>query len=273
MKCVDCQDVLTEYALDSLDPRESEQVAEHLAAGCTDCQQYLDEVRAEWAALADTLPAAIPAAHVKANLLTRIRAESAAPAGVRRGYALTPEPEPVTVSRDDRITTGARWRWQSVLPYVSATLCGVALGYWFARGAATDSSLVDRYHARLLQAQRTFGAPQMRFAALRLSESRPDVNGYLIWDSVAGELHVYAFDLGPPPEGSVYRIWFVADDDAWIPAGDLSIGPDGVGSTVLKVPALTKPTSRVVVTTEPAAGPNADDKTRGPIGLIGEFLH
>jgi anti-sigma-K factor RskA len=271
MKCVDCQDVLTEYALDSLSPRESEQVAEHLAAGCTDCQQYLDEVRAEWALLADTLPAATPPAHVKADLITRVRAESAASSD-RRGYALSPEPEPVTVPRDDGITASARWRWQSVLPYVAATLCGVALGYWFVRGAATDSSLVDRYHSQLLQAQRTFGTPQMRFAALHVTENRPDVNGYLIWDSVAGELHVYAFDLGPPPEGSVYRIWFVADDDTWTPAGDLSVGTDGVGSTVLKVPALTKPTSRVVVTTEPAGGSEADGKTRGPIGLIGEFL-
>jgi hypothetical protein len=112
----------------------------------------------------------------------------------------------------------------------------------------------------------------MRFAALHLSENRPDVNGYLILDSVAGELHVYAFDLGAPPEGSVYRIWFVADDDTWNPAGDLSVGADGVSSTVLKVPALTKPVSRVLVTTEPVAGSNADGKTHGPIGLIGKFL-
>jgi anti-sigma-K factor RskA len=271
MKCVDCQDVLTEYALDSLGPRECEQVAEHLAAGCKDCQQYLDEVRAEWAALADTLPAATPPAHVKADLLTRIRAESA-PSSVRRGYALSPEPEPVILSRDDRTMQAGRWRWQSVLPYIAATLCGIAIGYWFARGAATDSSLVDRYHAQLMQAERTFGTPQMRFAALHLSENRPDVNGYLIWDSVAGELHVYAFDLGALPADSIYRIWFVADDDTWIPAGDLSVGPDGVCCTVLKVPAREEPASRVVITTEPAGGTAADGKTHGPVGLMGEFL-
>jgi hypothetical protein len=112
----------------------------------------------------------------------------------------------------------------------------------------------------------------MRFAALHVTENRPDVNGYLIWDSVAGELHVYAFGLGAPPEGSVYRIWFVADEDTWTPAGDLSVGADGVCSTVLKVPAQAKPASRVVVTTEPAGDSNADEKTHGPIGLIGEFL-
>jgi hypothetical protein len=38
------------------------------------------------------------------------------------------------------------------------------------------------------------------------------------------------------------------------------------------VPALTKPVSRVLVTTEPVAGSNADGKTHGPIGLIGKFL-
>ena len=99
MKCVDCQDVLTEYALDSLGPRESEQVAEHLAGGCTDCRQYLDVVRAEWSALADTLQPAPPPAHVKAELLARIRAESSR-SSIRRQHVFSPEPEPVTISRD-----------------------------------------------------------------------------------------------------------------------------------------------------------------------------
>ena len=64
-------------------------------------------------------------------------------------------------------------------------------------------------------------------------------------------MHVYAFDLGAPPSGSVYRLWFVSDDETWTPAGDLQVGADGVCSTVIEVPALAKPASRVVVTTEP----------------------
>src|SRR5262245_19722805 len=195
MKCVDCQDVLAEYALDSLGKREADQVAEHLAGGCTACRQYLDDVRAEWSALAVALPAANPPAHVKAELLARIHAESAPPS-IRRGYALSPEPESFIISRADAEIEGG-WRWPAVLPYIAATLCGVALGFWFARGATMDSSLVDRYNAQLLEAERTFGAPQMRFASLHMSENRPEVHGYLIWDSVANQVHVYAFDLGP----------------------------------------------------------------------------
>ena len=85
-------------------------------------------------------------------------------------------------------------------------------------------------------------------------------------------MHVYAFELGVPPPGSVYRFWLVSDDDTWIPAGDLLVGADGVCSTVIEVPTLAKPASRVVVTTEPINGSNADEKTHGPIGLTGEFL-
>ena len=210
MKCVDCQDLLTEYALDSLGPRESEQVAEHLAGGCTDCRQYLDVVRAEWSALADTLQPAPPPSHVKAELLARIRAESSR-ASIRRQHVFSPEPELVTIARDGQSRQSA-WRWQSMLPYVAATLCGIGLGFWSARNTTFDSSLVDRYNAQLMQAERTFGAPQMRYAALHLSENRPEVRGFLIWDSVAAQMHVYAFDLGVPPSGSTYRLWFVSDD-------------------------------------------------------------
>jgi hypothetical protein len=269
MKCADCQDVLAEFALDSLPPEESGRVAEHLAQGCTNCQQHLDDVRAAWAALVGTLPPAQPPAHIKADLLARVH-DDLAPCSIRRGIALTPEPEPVTLSGADR-KMQVGWRWQSMLPYIAATLCGIAAGYWFARGATFDSALIGRYEAQLLQAERTFGAPQMRFAALHLSENLPEIRGYLIWDSVAAELHVYAFDLGAPPEGSVYRFWLVTDS-LWTPAGDLAVQPDGVCATVIKLPALEKPVSRVVVTTEPDNGTRADATAHGPIQLVGEFL-
>ena len=159
-----------------------------------------------------------------------------------------------------------------MLPYVAATLCGVALGFWSARSSTIDAEMVDRYHAQLLQAERTFGAPQMRFAALHLAGNHPQVGGYLIWDSVAADLHIYAFDLGAPADGSVYRLWFVADDETWTPVGDLDVGPNGVCSAVIKLPMMTRSATSVVVTTEPKSGAPVDDKTHGPIGLRGELL-
>jgi hypothetical protein len=270
MKCVDCQDLLAEYALDSLEPREAQQVAEHLAAGCAECRQQLDETREAWTAVAGSLPPTPPPPQLRADVLARVQAGSKR-SGIRSSYGLSPEPEPEMVSRFDQ-KSGHGWRWQSLLPYVAATLCGVAMGFLFARNSAIDSMLIDRYHAQLLQAERTFGAPQMRFAALRRSDSRPDIRGYLISDSVAGELHVYAFDLAPPPGGSVYRLWFVTDDESWVPVGDLAVGPDGVCSAVLTMPQLVKPASRIVVTTEPMVGTNVDAQVHGPVGLTGEWL-
>jgi hypothetical protein len=268
MKCADCQVVLAEFAIDALEPRESEQVVEHLAGGCDECQQQLEAVRAEWAALADGLPPVSAPAQLKNNLLARIGASSSS--NTKPRYYLSPEPEPVTILRDVGATKGGR-RWQSILPYVAASLCGIALGYGFARGTSRDPSLVERYNAQLSQAEQTFGAPQMRFAALRMSENRPEVRGYLIWDSVASELHVYAFDLGPPPDGFAYQLWIVSDNETWIAAGDLQIGPNGVGTIIINVPALTQPSSRVVVTTEPINRSDTNPQQRGPVGLVGEF--
>ena len=174
----------------------------------------------------------------------------------------------MTISRDDAATKHVR-RWQLVLPYVAASLCGVVLGYWFARGTSYDPNPVDRYNAQLSRAEQTFGAPQMRFAALRMSENRPEVRGYLIWDSVAAELHVYTLDLGEPPAGSVYRLWFVSDDETWTAIGQLEAGPDGVGTTIIHVPTPPQTASRVVVTTEPISRSDTNPQRPGPVGLVG----
>ena len=268
MNCVDCQDALAEYALDSLEPREAEQVAAHLAEGCVECRQKLDDARASWAALADTLQPVHPPPRVKADLLARLRAELKPPC-VRPAHTLTPAHTPL--SRDGR-SKESSWRWYSMLPYLAATLCGIAIGFWFAKSSAVDSELTGRYYLQLRQAQRTFGTPQMRFAALHVSENLPETRGYLIWDSVAEELHVFAFDLGAPADGSVYRLSFVLDDGTWVPVGNLNVGPDGVCSAAITLPKLAGSVSRVVVTTEPIHGANADSGTHGPIGLTGEFL-
>jgi hypothetical protein len=269
MKCVDCQDVLAEYALETLELSEAEQVAEHLGDGCVECRQYLEDVRASWATLADTLQPVAPPPHVKNNLVARLRTESK-PTIVKLAHPFTPEPEPATPWRDGACLESS-WRWQSMLPYVAATLCGIAIGFWFERNAAIDYELTARYHAQLLQAERTFGTPQMRFAALHASEDRPEIGGHLIWDSVAEELHVFAFDLGAPVDGSVYRLSFVLDDGTWVSVGNLNVGPGGVCSAVIDLPSLAGPVSRVVVTTEPLDKANADGGTHGPVGLTGEF--
>jgi anti-sigma-K factor RskA len=270
MKCVDCQDLLAEYALDSLGPREKEQVAEHLADGCTDCQQHLDAMRESWSAVALALEPVPPPNELKTDILSRLRTQSE-PSKASRWPALSPEPEPIIISQGGWSSEGTR-RWKSVLTYLAAALCGIAVGFWFARDWGIESTLVDRYHSQLQQAERTFGAPQMRFAALQVSGNQPQVRGYLIWDSVASELHVYAFELGAPPAGSVYRLWLVADGDKWVPVGDLKIGPDGVCSAVLRLPKLASPASGVVVTTEPTGGTTTETQPHGPIGLQGEFL-
>jgi len=270
MKCADCQDVLADYALDSLGPLEAEQVAAHLADGCMECQQQLEDVRASWAAMAGTLQPINPPSHVRADLLARLRSESTPTSG-RFERVFTPEPEPVTLARHDR-NKPRRWRGYSMLAYAAATLCGIAFGFWFASTTTSDAELADRYHAQLQKAERTFGVPPMRFAALHVSENRPEIRGHLIWDSMAEELHVYAFDLGAPGEGSLYRLSFVQDDGTWVAVGDLNVGPDGVCSAVLELPRLTGAVARVVVTTEPLDATIAVGQSHGPIGLTGKFL-
>jgi hypothetical protein len=268
MNCVDCHNALAEFALDSLEPREKQQVADHLA-GCLDCKRHLEDVRESWATLAGTLQPASPPPRLKADLLARLSAEPRSQT-IRSRQIFSAAPEPVTLLRESRNTEGA-WRWRSVAPYVAVTLCGIALGFWFGRSRTIDSQLVDRYHSQLLHAERTFGAPQMRFAALHVFDNRPNVQGYLIWDSLAEELHAYAFDLKPPGEGAAYRLWFDSNG-TWIAAGDLNVGLHGVCSAVLSTPPSENPTTRIVVTTEPIDGPNVDTKPQGPIGLSGQFL-
>jgi hypothetical protein len=269
MKCVDCQDVLAEYALDTLEPGESNQVTAHLADGCVECQRYLDDVRGSWAAMADTLQPARPPSQVASDLFARLRAESNAP-GVRIQHAFSSEAESVTLSRNDGDMQRSP-RWQLVWPYVAATLIGIAVGFWYARSSGVDAELAGRYREQLQEAERTFGAPQMRFAALHVSENRPEIRGHLIWDGIAQQLHIYAFDMGTPPDGSGYRLSLVLEDGTWVRIGNLNVGPDGVCTAVFDLPRLDGRVSRVVVTTEPTDGADADGQAHGRVDLTGEF--
>lgn len=272
MKCTDCQVLLPEFALDVLEPGESAQVAEHLAAGCADCRQCLDDVRAAWASMADMLPPIAPPPELKAVVLARARADTAPRPARPRAIECAEFSERASVAAPRAGRTGApARRWRFALPYVAALLAGIALGCWFAQGTPSDRRLIARYHDQLQQAERTFGAPRMRYASLHTSDDRQRVQGTLIWDDVAAELHVYAFDLDPPPDGSIYRLWFVADDASWIHAGDLAVGPGGVCSAVISVPAPARLTSRVAVTTESKTGTGRGEQQHGPIGFRGEF--
>jgi hypothetical protein len=265
MNCKECQNLLAEYAIDTLEPNAQRRVATHLSNGCVDCREQLREINEAWATLTDTLSTAAPPASLKQELLSRVKADQMP--------RLSSEMESVLPAKGNAETTLIRTRSALAFsPYIAASLIGILAGYWFASNAPSSSTkLVQEYHAHISESQRLFGKDQVYLASLQFSEKQPGGEGHLVEDAVTRQLHCYAFGLGELAEGAVFRLWFVSSEDEWQPVGDLKIQPGGLGIAVLSRPQALHPWVRAVVTMEEKGPGAALEKPRGPVRLSGEF--
>jgi anti-sigma-K factor RskA len=128
VKCVDCRDLLQEYALGVLDTAEAGQVRSHLATGCPQCAAALAEAEVVMAHLPLALPPVAPPPAIREQLMRRIAAEPqplrfpasssasapprplgpVAPAGPRPGWLL-----PLAWAASLAIAVGAALLWSS----------------------------------------------------------------------------------------------------------------------------------------------------------------
>jgi hypothetical protein len=160
---------------------------------------------------------------------------------------------------------------------VAASLCAVFAGAlafdWFAGRQSQQAAGVREFDERLAAAQQTFESPRVRLASLDFSDDRAGLAGYLVWDSLAGQVHFWAFDLGPPAPDHAYYLWFVTRNDEWVPAGKLDVHRGG-SSAVVDLPPLPGDLARAVVTEEPsdaAASVESSTKPQGPVRLLADF--
>jgi anti-sigma-K factor RskA len=236
MNCAEYRDLLAEYHLGNLPAETAREVRAHCAA-CAECRRELQETAEAFALLAVAEPGAPPAPSLKASLLARIQ--------VDRADAL-PRPVPRRGLR--------RATWSVALAAgLAAVFAGFATARWTrslkeqsAPGIATRPQLI---------------APPVRFAALLAPAGQKGATGYVVWDSLAGELQFFAEQLASPAPGNIYRAWFVRDDGTWAQAGELHPSASGACQAKFPLPQDSGSLRRIVVTESPA---NVD----GPHGTL-----
>jgi anti-sigma-K factor RskA len=265
MNCADCERLLPDFVSGGLAPAESAEVRRHLSTECPQCNAEHERWRESFALLALAVPSESPPPGLKRALMDRVRTSAA------------------NISDGDRIAVAQQhspeWRvnWRDFIPYVAATLCAVMAGVVAVRLAdrqvANQAALEQDFQRRMADAQKLFPTAELRRASLGKVGGQGEVDGQLVFDSVAGEVHFYADNLGFPATDSHFELWLVDAADNWTSIAHLQPSTDGSCSALLRAPAGLTNIVRAVVTEEldRVVMDGAAKKPAGPERMVADF--
>jgi anti-sigma-K factor RskA len=286
MNCITCQPLLAEYALGLLQDDERNVVSSHLATGCSDCARVLRETEEAWVLLVDTLPPADVPEKLEGALRRRMndgeRSLDAQAVGAKMPFAqrfpiteadarprhggatpmnyasarpaFTPEHQEIAISSGRRLSAKG---W--ILAATVFIASGIGLAVWLSdrgdgrgqAGSRSDDDLRLEYD----RITRLFGGTRLHLASLHERDRQAATRGYVVWDRLSRQIHFYAFDLQPPAEGRVYRIWIVRDGGEPLSVGTFAPQPNGTASVLVDVPAEVTPPFHIGVTEQDASAP------------------
>jgi hypothetical protein len=155
-------------------------------------------------------------------------------------------------------------------------LCAIGAGMflvgWQSASDSRDAARAREFEEQLAGARRTFDSPQVRFAALDFSTSHAGMDGYIVLDPLARQIHFVALDLGAPAAGHGYQLWLVTRGEKWVPVGALNVDGSGNALAVVDLPALSAEVLRAEVTEEPlGTATDTSSECRGRVRLSADF--
>jgi anti-sigma-K factor RskA len=210
---------LAAFALSGLEAGETAEIRRHLGS-CPDCQSELEELRKVNRALDAAPPPASPPSHLKADILSRVRAERLSPSSKEGAEASSPVEEQRRSHRTSRFNRFKGLR--IVLPSAAAALVAmIALGVFFGfLRAETPVATIQ-----------LIPTPQVA-AGLEgywgVAVIRPQPSG-----NQQVELRLNNFE--EPEPGSYYELWFVSGDKR-ISAGSFTSVGRGETRVLLNAP-------------------------------------
>ena len=219
-------DLLAAFALDSLDEEEFIQVSEHLAR-CAECRAELSTYQAVADQLALAVPAAIPPARVKQQLMNRVRAQAPAAAAERQPSwwqklaSLLPRSTPV-------------WALASLLLVVVLAAANVWLWQRLERGPASAPDIL----------------PTIRLAGTQVA---PDATGLLVLSEDGKHGTVVVDRLPVLSDDRQYQLWLIEDGQR-TSGGVFSVNEDGYGWLWIKSPQPLSSYAGFGITIEPFGG-------------------
>jgi anti-sigma-K factor RskA len=233
------------YALGALDGEELRDFERHLARGCAECEERLDDCRETLARTAASLEPVAPPARVKTELLRRIGPES----------------------KTRRFT----WSWPIGIGALAAAGLVLVLSWKLIDtqrqldDAQKKLGVVASEEAQHKEVMEFLSNPQVRIISLTAVPPNSGGKAQLMWDPIARKGILLTAGLPQTPAEKAYELWGLAGSEA-VPAGVFTVNEKG--QVVFRLPQLpeTQPFDKFAVTLEPAGGV---PKATGPVVLVG----
>lgn len=261
------RDSLGLYVLGGLTAADRAEVEVHLAT-CEECSASVRALQMSANALALTVDAVDPPAHVRQRLMQSIASPPIAP-DIRRGAPTRSNLPP----------------W---LAAAASIVMAIGLGGYAATLRGQVRALEQQLNSALLQLQSNdrqmaqarlvvadaqrqlsvLAAPDVAHVDLKGQATAPQASARALWSRSRGLLFA-ASNLPPAPPGQTYQLWVISGRLAPISAGWV-FNTDAAGSvtTMFSTPATMPAPTAVAVTVSPAGGVPAPI---GPMYLVGSL--
>lgn len=213
MNCTEIQNALVAFVLDELSSAERANVERHLASGCTECIMQLNEVRES----VELLWQAVPSQSLTDDFQRDILA---------RAVAVAPEAEAVNLASGNLPSAAKHVSWLAYLPIQSllAFAAGLLISIVFHLMASDsaeqlktqairdgDSNAVSlaspKVASKLENSERKQESTHL--VSLRKRVDSSELRGFVLWDSLASEVHLYCFGLQQLQAGWQYSLWLI----------------------------------------------------------------
>jgi anti-sigma-K factor RskA len=246
--CDQFRETYEAYALGALDAGERAALEAHLATGCRDCAEAIEEARWLASQLAHLAPEATPSDRLKGRLMQTVRAE--AQAARQAGPSLL------------RISF---WMWAGV----AALLVLSAYSTYEIRLTQAEIEML-RHQAAIMRQEREETERQLieakreaviltdpasvKISLVSGNTQTPQLEAQ--WHSQLG-IVLTGEKIAPPPGNRVLQLWLIPKAPGGKPVPSLTVRPDADGKFVLLVsnpPELLAATKALAITEEPAGG-------------------
>ena len=213
MNCTEIQNELVAFVLGDLNPTDRASVERHLAGGCNECLSQLKEIKESVELLWQSAPN---------ERLTDDRQRQI----LARALEVSPAAETIRLASGDLTSAARKASRLSYLPIQSliAFAAGLLLSVAFHSMAGNHaeqltgegmrdprSDVVSLASPKIASKLETTeqARESTHLVSLRKRAGSSELRGFVLWDSLSSEVHLYCFGLKQPETGSQYSLWLI----------------------------------------------------------------